>query len=78
MRCVRLVIFVVLPLLVVLDEVVHFAAAADNCGWWLSELCLLSLPADLSSEASGGGPRLSRGANMISAGGGVLSSVLFL
>jgi len=77
MRCVHLVFFVVLPLMVVLDEVVRFAAAADDSGWWLSELCLSSLLADPSSEASGGGPRLSRGANLISPGGGVLCSVLF-
>jgi len=37
MRCVRPVFFVVLPLLVVLNEVVRFAAAADDSGWWLSE-----------------------------------------
>jgi len=36
-RCVRPVFFVVLPLLVVLDEVVYFAAAADPSGWWPSE-----------------------------------------
>jgi len=78
MRCVRLVFFVVLPLLVVLDEVVRFAAAADDSGWWLSELCPSSLLGDPSSEASGGGPRLSRGANLISPGGGVLSFVSFL
>jgi len=78
MRCVCPVFFVVLPLLVVLVEVVRFAAAADDSGWWPSELCPSSLPADLSSEASGGGPRLSRGANLISPGGGVLSSVSFL
>jgi len=78
MRCVRPVFFVVLPLLVVLVEVVRFAAAADDSGWWPSEVCPSSLPADLLSEASGGGPRLSRGANLISPGGGVLSSVSFL
>ena len=78
MRCVRLVFFVVLPLLVVLDEVVRFAAAADDAGWWPSELCQSSLPADPSSEASGGVPQLSRGANLISLGGGMLSSVSFL
>jgi len=33
MRCVRLVFFVVLPLLVVLDEVVGSAAAVDDSGW---------------------------------------------
>jgi len=55
MRCVRPLFFVVLPLLVVLDEVVHFAAAAYDSGWWPSELCPSLLPADLSSEASGGG-----------------------
>ena len=37
MRCVRAVFFVVLPLLVVLDEVVRFAAAADDSGWCPSE-----------------------------------------
>jgi len=60
MRCVHPVFFVVLPLLVVLVEVVRFAAAADDSGWWPSELCPASLPADPSSEVSGGGPRLSR------------------
>jgi len=60
MRCVRPVFFVVLPLLVVLVEVVRFGAAVDDSGWWPSELCPSSLPADPSSEASGGGPRLSR------------------
>jgi len=78
MRCVRLVFFVVLPLLVVLVEVVRFAAAADESGWWPSQLCPSSLLVDPSSEASGGGPRLSRGANQILRGGGVLSSVSFL
>jgi len=39
MRCVRRVFFVVLPLLVVLVEVVRFAAAAHDSGWWPSELC---------------------------------------
>ena len=78
MQFFRLVLFVVLPLLVVLDEVVRFAAAADNSGWWPSELCPSSLPADPPSEPSGGGPRLSPRANLISAGGGVLSSVSFL
>jgi len=78
MRCVRLVFFVVLLLLVVLDEVVRFAAAADDSGWWQSELCPSWLPADPSSEASGGGPWLSCGANLISPGGGVLSSISFL
>ena len=78
MRCVRSVFFVVLPLLVVLVELVQFAAVADDPGWWPSELCPSPLPADQSSEASGGGPRLSRGANLISPGGGVLSSVSFL
>ena len=39
MRSVRLVVFVVLSLLVVLDKVVLFVAAADNTGWWPSELC---------------------------------------
>jgi len=53
MRCVCLVFFVVLPLLVVLDQVVRFPAAADDSGWWPSELCPSSLPADPSSEASG-------------------------
>jgi len=38
MRCVRPVIFVELPLLVVLDEVVRFAAAVDDSGWWPPEL----------------------------------------
>jgi len=56
MQGVRPVFFVVLPLLVVLVELVHFAAAADDSGWWPSELCPSSLPADPSSEASGGGP----------------------
>jgi len=60
MRCVRPIFFVVLPLLVVLVEVVRFGAAVDDSGWWPSELCPSSLPADPSSEASGGGPRLSR------------------
>jgi len=78
MRCVCPVFFVVLPFLVVLVEVVHFAAAVDDSGWWPSELSPSSLPADPSSEASGGGPRLSRGANLISPGGGVQSSVSFL
>jgi len=78
MQCVRLVLFVVFPLLVVLDKVVRFAAAADHSGWWRSELCPSSLPADPSSEASRGGPLLSRGANLISPGGGVLSSVSVL
>ena len=76
-RCVPPVFFVVFPLLVVLVAVVHFAAAADDSGWWPSELCPSSLPADPSSEASGGGPRLLRGANLIAPGGGVLSSVSF-
>jgi len=66
MWCVRPVFFVGLPLLVVLVEVVHFAAAADDSGWWPSELSPSSLPADPSSEASGGAPWLSRGANLIS------------
>jgi len=35
-QCVRPVFFVVLPLLVVLVEVVCFAAAADDSGWWPS------------------------------------------
>jgi len=39
MRCVRTVLCVVLPLLVVLVEVIHIAAAADGSGWWPSELC---------------------------------------
>jgi len=54
MRCIRLVFFVVLPLLVVLDKVVGFAAIADDSGWWPSELCPSSLLADPSSEVSGG------------------------
>ena len=78
MRCVRLVFFVVIPLLVVLDEVVGSAAAVDDSGWWPSQLSLSLLPADLLSEVSGGGLRLSRGANLILPGGGVQSSVLFL
>jgi len=78
MGCIRPVFCVVLLLLVVLDEVVRFPATADDSGWWQSELCPLSLPADQSSEASRGRPRLSRGANRISPGGGMLSSVLFL
>jgi len=78
MRCVRPVLFVVLPLLVVLVEVVHFAAAADDSGWWPSELGPLSIPADPSSEVSGGGPQFSHGVNLISPGGGVLSTVSFL
>jgi len=78
MRCVREVYGVVLGLVVVLDEVVRFAAAANDCGWWPSELSLSSLPEDLSSGASGLGPQLSGEAKLISAGGGVLSSVLFL
>jgi len=78
MRGVRPVSFVVLPRLVVLVEVVRFAAAADDSGWWPSELCPSSLQADRSSEPSGGGLRLSRGANLISLEGGVLSSVSFL
>jgi len=44
MRCVRPVFFVVLPLLVVLVEVVHFAATVDDSGWWPAELCPSSLP----------------------------------
>jgi len=68
---------VVLPRLMVLIEVVSFAAAADDSCWWPSELCPSSLPADPSFEASGGGPRLSGGANLISPGGVVLSSVSF-
>jgi len=75
MRCVRPVFFVVLPLLLVLIEVVRFEAAADDSGWWSSELCPSSLPADPASEASGGGLRLSHEENLISPGGGVLSSV---
>jgi len=75
MRCVRPVFFVVLTVLVVLVEVVDFVAAADDSGWWLSELWASSLAADPSSEASGGGPQLSGGANLILPGGGVLSSV---
>jgi len=78
MRWVRPVFFVVLPLLVVLDMVVRFAATAADSGWWIFEFCLSSLGADPSSEASGRGPRLSRAANLISPGGGVLSSVSFL
>ena len=78
MRCVRRVFFVVLPLLVVLYEVVDFAAGADDSGWWASELCLLSLEAHRSSKGSGAGPWLSRGANLISPGEGVLSSVSFI
>jgi len=54
-RCIGLVFFMVLPLLVVLVEVVRFAAAADDSGWWPSELSASSLPADPSSETSGGG-----------------------
>ena len=44
--CVRPVFFVVLPLLMVLDEVVRFAVAPDDSSWWPSELCLSSLLAD--------------------------------
>jgi len=54
------------------------ACVLEDSGWWPSELCPSSLPADLSSEVSGGGPRLSHGANLILPGGGVLSSVSFL
>jgi len=58
--------------------VVRFAAAVDDPGSWPSKLCPPSLPADRSFEASGGGPQLLRGANLITRGGGVLSSVSFL
>jgi len=75
MRCVHPVLFVVLPLLVVLDEVVHFAAAADDSGWWPSEFSSSSLLGHSSSE---GVPRLSGGSNRRSPGAGVLSSVLVL
>ena len=75
MRCVCQVFFVVEQLLVVLDEVVGFAAAADDSGWWPSELYPSSLLVDLSSKASGRRPWLSLGANLMSPGGGVLSSV---
>ena len=74
-RCVRPVFFVVLRLLVVLDEVVHFAAAADDSGWWPSEFGSSSLLGHSSSE---GVPRLSRGSNRRSPGAGLLSSVLVL
>jgi len=37
-RCVCTVLFVVLQLLGVLNEVVRFAAAVDDSGWWPSEL----------------------------------------
>jgi len=56
MRCVHILIFVVFPLLVVLDEVVRFAAAADDSSWWPSELGPSSLLADPPSEVSGRGP----------------------
>ena len=56
MRWVRPVFFVVLPLLVVLDKVVRFAATADDSSWWIFEFCLSSLQADPSSEAFGRGP----------------------
>jgi len=65
---VRLVVFVVLPLLLVLDDIVHFAAAADDSGWWPSVLCPSSLPADQSSHASGGGPQQSVVSILISLG----------
>jgi len=51
MRCVRPVFFVVLPLLVVLDEVGCFAAAAYDSDWWPFELCPSSLPAGPLSQA---------------------------
>jgi len=75
MRCVRPVFFVVLPLLVVLDEVVRFAAAAEDSGWWPSEFGSSLLQGHSSSQ---GVPRLSRGSNRRSPGAGVLSSVLVL
>jgi len=77
MPCVPTVFFGALRLLVVVDEVVWFAAAADDSGSWPSEFRPSSLPADPSSEASGGGLRLLRGANLLSPGGGVLSCVSF-
>jgi len=75
LRCVRAVLFVVLPLQVVVDKVVRFAAAADDSGWWPSEFGSSSL---LGHSLSEGVPRLSRGSNRVSAGAGLLSSVLWL
>jgi len=75
---IRPVFFVLLPLLVVLHEVASSPEAADHSAWWPSERCQSSLSPDPLSEGSGGGPRLSRRANVISPGGGLLSSVLFL
>jgi len=75
MRSVRPVFFVVLPLLVVLDEVVRFAAAADDSGWWPSEFGSSSLLGHYSSE---GVPRLLHGSNRTSPGAWVLSSVFVL
>jgi len=75
MRCVRPLFFMVLPLLVVLNEVVRFAAAADDSGWWPSEFGSSSLLGHSSSE---GLPRLSHGSNRRLPGAGVLSSVLVL
>jgi len=74
-RCVRTVFFVVLQLQGVLNEVVHFAAAVDDSGWWPSEFGSSSLLGHSSSE---GVPRLSRGSNRRSPGAGVLSAVLVL
>jgi len=75
MRCVPPVIFVVLPLQVVLDEVVRFAAAADDSGWWPSEFGSSAL---LGHSSSQGVPRFSRGSNRRLPGAGMLSSVLVL
>jgi len=75
MRCVRLVFFVILPLLVVHDEVVRVAAVADDFREWPSEFGSLSL---LGHSSSVGVPRLSRGSTRRSPGAGVLSSVLVL
>jgi len=54
MRCLSSAFFVVLLPLVVLDKVVDFAAAADDSGWWPSELCPSWLQVDLSDKVSAG------------------------
>ena len=65
----------VLSLLVVLDEVVPFAAAADHTGLWLSQFGSTSLLAHSSSQ---GVFRLSGGSNQKSPGGGVVASVFVI